>query len=109
MNPLSPPYALTTRRHKAIAETRCNAVYCKTNKRRLVVGRPYVTTHGGIIVLDSVVGPVRVSVPAWLLGRTRNNGVAFFTYRPRNGAPVRFRQRLAGPSPAVIELPWRLR
>ncbi len=109
MNPLAPPYALATRRRRAMGETRCNSVWCRTNQRRIVVGRPYVTSNGGIVVLDSVVGPVRASFASWLLNRTRNNGVAFFTYRPRCGAPVRFRQRLAGPSPALVELPWRLR
>jgi hypothetical protein len=101
MNPFRPPYRATIRRDP-------NCVFCKTNQRRLLVGRPYMTVSGGVLTLDSVTGPVRVTFPNWLINRGRG-GLAIFTYRPRYGAPVRLRQKLAGPNSAVVELPWRLR
>lgn len=105
MNPLRP--ALSLLRRKQQQNNACASVWCTTNKRRIVAGRPYLSSSGGVLVLESVVGPVRVSFPQWLLNRGRNR-FALFTYRPQSGAPVRFKHRVSGPT-AVVELPWRLR
>lgn len=103
MTPYRPPLGSLMRR--APAAPACASVYCRQNERRLVAGRPYVTSTGGILTLDTILGAVRISVPQWLMHR--GGKLAVFTYRPRNAPPVRFRQRLLGG--AVVELPWRLR
>lgn len=109
MNPIAPPYALTRRQQQLRQPARpCASVYCSANRRQLLAGRPYLTQSGGVLVLDGVKEPARLSFAQWLLNRGRG-GLAYFTYRPRNGTPVRLRQQIAGPSPGIVTLPWRLR
>lgn len=97
--------ALTARR-AVITDARAVAVYCRQNHRRLVQGRAYATTGGGLVTLDSITGVSRWNLPAWIAAR--GGKLAVFTYRPpRNGASIRFRQRLIGG--AVVDLPWRIR
>lgn len=96
MNPIAPPYALTRRQQpRQQAPRACASVFCSTNRRQLLAGRPYLTQSGGVLVLDGVKEPVRLSFSQWLLNRGRG-GLAYFTYRPRNGTPVRLRQQIAG-------------
>lgn len=105
MTPQNPPLRSLLATRQASSSCPADSVYCLQNRRRLVAGRPYVTQQGGILTLESVQGPFRLSFPQWLMHR--GQALALFSYRPNNGAPIRFRQRLLGGK--VVDLPWRLR